>query len=72
MCVHIIERGKLDRDLRINMMIKEIVKELKVFERNKIRNQDIGYSDLYSNVIGKEDCKDSIRISSGFQIGCSG
>ena len=54
------------------MKVEEIVKELKVFERNKIRNQDIGHSDLYSNVIGKEDCKDSIRISSGFQIGCSG
>ena len=38
------------------MKVEEIVKELKLFERNKIRNRDIGYSDLYSNIIGKEDC----------------
>jgi len=47
------------------LSVKEIVKELKVFERNKIplEIKILGIT-VHSNVLGEKNCQNSVRASS--------
>jgi len=47
------------------LKVKKIVKELKIFERNKVplEIKVLGIA-IHSNIIGKKDCENSVRTPS--------